>query len=156
MRKSSRPAEVIEARYDQINAFEKLLAENGTTILKFMLHISKEEQRKRLQKRLDEPESRWKFQPGDLEDRQLWDDYQQAYEVMLERCSTPWAPWHVIPADRNGRATGRSPRLCAQRSKRWIRSTRSRRGTHRISQSSETAQSSRRGGVVPASRGRGR
>src|SRR3954470_4115878 len=89
------PAEVIEARYDQINAFEKLLAENGTTILKFMLHISKEEQRKRLQKRLDEPESRWKFQPGDLEDRQLWDDYQQAYEVMLERCSTPWAPWHV-------------------------------------------------------------
>lgn len=94
------PAEVIEARYDQINAFEKLLAENGTTILKFMLHISKEEQRKRLQKRLDEPESRWKFQPGDLEDRQLWDDYQQAYEVMLERCSTAWAPWHVIPADR--------------------------------------------------------
>src|SRR3954467_11894319 len=94
------PAEVIEARYDQINAFEKLLAENGTTTLKFMLYISKEEQHKRLQKRLDEPESRWKFQPGDLEDGQLLDDYQQAYEVMLERCSTPWAPWHVIPADR--------------------------------------------------------
>jgi PPK2 family polyphosphate:nucleotide phosphotransferase len=100
------PAEVIEARYDQINAFEKLLAANGTTILKFMLHISKEEQRKRLQKRLDEPESRWKFQPGDLEDRQLWDDYQQAYEVMLERCSTPWAPWHVIPADRKWARNG--------------------------------------------------
>src|SRR5215210_1159175 len=94
------PAKAIEARYDQINAFEKMLTENGTTILKFMLHVSKEEQRKRLQKRLDEPESRWNFQPGDLEDRQLWDDYQQAYEVMLERCSTPWAPWHVIPADR--------------------------------------------------------
>ena len=93
------PADEIEARYEQINAFEKMLAENGTTILKFMLHISKEEQRERLQKRLDDPKKRWKFQPGDLEDRLLWDEYQHAYEIMLERCSTPWAPWYVIPAD---------------------------------------------------------
>ena len=94
------PKKVIEQRYDQINAFEKTLAENGTTILKFMLHISRDEQRERLQDRLDKPESRWKFNPGDLEDRKLWEDYQQAYEVMLERCSTDWAPWYVIPADR--------------------------------------------------------
>jgi PPK2 family polyphosphate:nucleotide phosphotransferase len=94
------PPDAIEARYEQINAFEKMLVENGTTILKFMLHISKDEQRERLQARLDEPKSRWKFQPGDLEDRLLWDDYQRAYEIMLERCSTDWAPWHVIPADR--------------------------------------------------------
>lgn len=90
----------IEQRYEQINAFEKMLTENGTTILKFMLHISKDEQGKRLQARLDEPESRWKFNPDDLEDRKLWDDYQAAYQVMLNRCSTEWAPWHVIPADR--------------------------------------------------------
>ena len=93
------PADEIEARYEQINAFEKMLVENGTTILKFMLHISKEEQRERLQKRLDDPKKRWKFQPSDLEDRLLWDEYQHAYEIMLERCSTPWAPWYVIPAD---------------------------------------------------------
>ena len=94
------PAEAIEARYDQINDFERMLTENGTTILKFMLHISKEEQGERLQDRLDEPESRWKFNPGDLEDRKLWDEYQAAYEIMLDRCSTAQAPWHVIPADR--------------------------------------------------------
>jgi PPK2 family polyphosphate:nucleotide phosphotransferase len=94
------PKAVIEQRYDQINAFEKMLVENGTTILKFMLHISKKEQGERLQARLDEPESRWKFSPGDLEDRKLWDAYQQAYELMLQKCSTDWAPWHVIPADR--------------------------------------------------------
>jgi PPK2 family polyphosphate:nucleotide phosphotransferase len=94
------PKKAIEQRYDQINAFEKTLAENGTTILKFMLHISKDEQRERLQDRLDKPDSRWKFNPSDLEDRKLWDDYQRAYEVMLERCSTDWAPWYVIPADR--------------------------------------------------------
>ena len=94
------PAKAVEARYDQINAFEKMLVENGTTILKFMLHISRDEQRERLQARLDEPKSRWKFQPGDLEDRLLWDDYQKAYEIMLERCSTERVPWYVIPADR--------------------------------------------------------
>ena len=92
--------DAIEARYGQINDFEKMLTENGTNILKFMLHISKEEQGKRLRERLEKPESRWKFNPDDLEDRKLWDDYQRAYEIMLERCATPQAPWHVIPADR--------------------------------------------------------
>jgi PPK2 family polyphosphate:nucleotide phosphotransferase len=90
----------IERRYDQINAFEKILVENGTTILKFMLHISKAEQAERLQERLDERKSQWKFNPGDLDDRKLWDQYVAAYELMLNRCSTEWAPWHVIPADR--------------------------------------------------------
>jgi len=94
------PKDVIEQRYAQFNAFEQMLVENGTTVLKFMLHISKDEQRERLQARLDEPESRWKFDPGDLDDRKLWNEYQDAYESMLERCSTPWAPWYVIPADR--------------------------------------------------------
>lgn len=91
---------LIEQRYEQINAFERMLVENGTTILKFMLHISKDEQKERLQERLDNPKKNWKFNAGDLEDRKLWDEYQAAYETMLHRCSTPWAPWHVIPADR--------------------------------------------------------
>jgi polyphosphate kinase 2 (PPK2 family) len=65
-----------------------------------MLHISRKEQRERLQARLDEPKSRWKFNPGDLEDRKLWHKYQAAYELMLDKCSTAWAPWHIIPADR--------------------------------------------------------
>jgi PPK2 family polyphosphate:nucleotide phosphotransferase len=94
------PAEAIERRYDQINAFERMLVENGTTILKFMLHISKAEQGKRLQERLDDPKKNWKFDPGDLEDRTRWDEFQEAYETLLHRCSTPWAPWHVVPADR--------------------------------------------------------
>src|SRR3712207_2197420 len=72
--------EAIEQRYEQINAFEKLLVENGTTILKFMLHISKDEQKERLQQRLAEPAKHWKFNPGDLDDRQMWDEYQEAYE----------------------------------------------------------------------------
>jgi len=93
------PKEAIEARYEEINHFEKMLTQNDTTILKFMLHISKDEQAKRLQARLDEPEHRWKFNPGDLEDRKLWKEYTAAYEIMLERCSTRWAPWHVIPSD---------------------------------------------------------
>jgi PPK2 family polyphosphate:nucleotide phosphotransferase len=92
-------AQEIEQRYEQINQFEKMLSENGTTILKFMLHISREEQGQRLKDRLDEPDKRWKFNPGDLDDRKLWDKYQEAYEIMVNRCSTPWAPWHVIPAD---------------------------------------------------------
>lgn len=92
--------EAVEQRYEQINAFEKMLVENGTTILKFMLHISKDEQKERLQARLDDPAKHWKFNPSDLEDRKHWDEYQEAYEIMLQRCSTPHAPWHVIPADR--------------------------------------------------------
>jgi PPK2 family polyphosphate:nucleotide phosphotransferase len=94
------PAEEIERRYDQINAFEKMLVENGTTILKFMLHISRKEQGERLQARLDDPKKRWKFNPSDLDDRKLWNEYQAAYEIMLQRCSTQWAPWHVVPSDR--------------------------------------------------------
>lgn len=97
------PAEVIEQRYEQINAFEKHLTQNGTTILKFMLHISKDEQRKRLQERLDDPAKNWKFNPADLEDRALWGEYEKAYETMLERCSTAHAPWRVIPADKKWR-----------------------------------------------------
>lgn len=93
------PKDEVAKRYSQINAFEKILADNGTRILKFMLHISKEEQRSRLQARLDEPKSRWKFDPSDLEDRKLWHKYMAAYELAIDKCSTPWAPWHVIPAD---------------------------------------------------------
>jgi PPK2 family polyphosphate:nucleotide phosphotransferase len=93
--------EAIERRYDEINAFEKMLADNGTTILKFMLHISKEEQAERLRERVENPDKRWKFNPADLEDRKLWDQFMAAYETAITRCSTPHAPWHVIPADRN-------------------------------------------------------
>jgi PPK2 family polyphosphate:nucleotide phosphotransferase len=94
------PADQVEQRYDQINAFEKMLVANGTTILKFMLHISREEQRERLQARLDDPRKNWKFQKSDLDDRLLWDEFQSAYEMALTRCSTDDAPWYVIPSDR--------------------------------------------------------
>jgi len=93
--------EIWSARYDQINAFEKILYEEGTTILKFFLHISKEEQKERLQERIDLPEKRWKFSSGDLKERLLWDDYQKAYEDVLEKTSTNYAPWYLIPSDRN-------------------------------------------------------
>jgi polyphosphate kinase 2 (PPK2 family) len=87
--------------YDQINEFERNLAENGTMILKFFLHISKEEQRQRLQERIDTPEKQWKFRKADLDERKYWDDYQRAYEAALSRCSTEYAPWYVVPSDRN-------------------------------------------------------
>ncbi len=90
-----------EKRYDQINDFELMLSENGTRIIKCFLHISREEQRQRLQERVDDPNRRWKFNKGDLAERKLWEEYQEAYEVALTRCNTPWAPWHVIQADRN-------------------------------------------------------
>lgn len=86
-------------RYAQINDFERLLAETGTLVVKFMLHISKDEQRKRLQARLDDPTKRYKFERGDLKVRKQWDDYQQAYARALGATSTPWAPWIVVPAD---------------------------------------------------------
>ena len=95
------PADAIEKRYDEINQFEKMLSNNGVTVLKFMLHLSKDEQAERLKERVADPEKRWKFNPGDLEDRKLWDQYMAAYEAALVRCSTEHAPWHVIPADRN-------------------------------------------------------
>jgi len=87
-------------RYGQINDFEKLLAENNTHILKFFLHISKDEQLKRLRERIDEPAKNWKINPQDFEERQYWADYIRAYEEALSRCSTPDAPWFVIPANK--------------------------------------------------------
>ena len=93
------PKKIWKARYEQINRFEKILSDNGTTILKFMLHISKEEQKERLQARLDDPEKRWKFNPGDLKERAFWSDYQKAYEEAINSCTTEEAPWHVVPAN---------------------------------------------------------
>lgn len=89
-----------QARFEQINNFEKILSENGVTILKFFLHISKDEQKERLQARLDDPEKHWKFNEGDLKERALWDKYQKAYEDVLNGCSTPHAPWYLVPADK--------------------------------------------------------
>jgi PPK2 family polyphosphate:nucleotide phosphotransferase len=94
------PKDVWSRRYDHINAFERQLAESGTTILKFFLYIDKDEQAKRFQARLDDPSKRWKFRLGDLEERKHWDDYIAAYEEALERCSTDQAPWYVIPSNR--------------------------------------------------------
>ena len=94
------PEATWQKRYDLINSFEKLLTEAGTTIIKCFLHISKEEQRERLQARLDNPNKRWKFSKGDLAVRKMWDDYQRAYEVALTRCNTDYAPWYIIPSDR--------------------------------------------------------
>jgi PPK2 family polyphosphate:nucleotide phosphotransferase len=105
------PPKLVEQRYEQINAFEKLLTENGTRVLKLMLHISKEEQGERLRERLEVPAKRWKFNPSDLEDRKLWDQYQIAYQTMLQRCSTSHAPWHVIPADSRSRRDAIAARL---------------------------------------------
>lgn len=87
-------------RYRHIVEWERLLADEGTTIVKFFLHISKEEQAERLQARLDEPDKRWKFASGDLAERERWDDYVAAYEAALSRTSTDHAPWYVVPADR--------------------------------------------------------
>ncbi|TWT33660.1 Polyphosphate kinase 2 (PPK2) [Posidoniimonas corsicana] len=94
------PKSVWSTRYDRINDFEKLLTEGGVRIVKCFLHISKEEQRERLQARLDNPDKRWKFSKGDLAERKLWDDYQEAYEDALNKCNTKHAPWHIIPSDR--------------------------------------------------------
>jgi PPK2 family polyphosphate:nucleotide phosphotransferase len=94
------PEEVWRRRYDIINDFERALyLDGGVTILKFFLHISKAEQKRRLKARLEDPAKRWKFNPGDLEERKRWDDYQVAYEDAINNCSTAHAPWHVVPAD---------------------------------------------------------
>jgi PPK2 family polyphosphate:nucleotide phosphotransferase len=87
-------------RFRQINEFERQLAEEGTTILKFFLHISMDEQKERLQSRLEDSHKHWKFNPNDLKERGLWDEYTQAYEDVLNKTSTRWAPWYIIPADR--------------------------------------------------------
>jgi PPK2 family polyphosphate:nucleotide phosphotransferase len=92
--------EVWERRYGEINEFEKMLAAEGTTIVKFFLHISKDEQKARLQARLDEPQKRWKFAHGDLVERKKWDEYQSAFDDAISACSTEWAPWYVVPSDR--------------------------------------------------------
>ncbi|MGH7560032.1 MAG: PPK2 family polyphosphate kinase [Gemmatimonadales bacterium] len=93
---------VWHGRYDHINAFERLLADEGTRVVKLLLHVSRDEQRRRLRGRLDDPAKNWKFEPGDLRERERWDEYTLAYQEALARCSTAWAPWYVIPADRNG------------------------------------------------------
>lgn len=88
------------SRYDRINEFERLLTEGGITVVKCFLHISYEEQRERLQSRLDNPEKRWKFSKADLAERKRWPDYQQAYEDALNNCNTEYAPWNIIRSDR--------------------------------------------------------
>ncbi len=93
------PEAVWRPRYEQINAFERMLTENDVTIIKFFLHVSKEEQRRRLLRRLKDPKRNWKFNPDDLDARDDWDDYTAAFREALGRCSTPWAPWYVVPAD---------------------------------------------------------
>ncbi len=94
------PSSVIEKRYDHINEFERLLHDHGTRVVKVMLHISKEYQLGRLRRRLIRPDKQWKFNPGDLKERARWDDYMDAYEIMLNRCSTEYAPWYVVPAEK--------------------------------------------------------
>jgi PPK2 family polyphosphate:nucleotide phosphotransferase len=98
---SLEPETVWSKHYDQIREFEQLLTQSGTTVIKFFLHISKDEQRQRIQERYDDPKKRWKFSLGDLEERKLWDDYMAAYEDALAKTSTDDAPWYVIPANRN-------------------------------------------------------
>ncbi len=90
---------VWKSRYERINDFERLLVESGTTIVKCFLHISRDEQRRRLLARLATPKKRWKFEKGDLVERKLWGEYQAAYEDLLTRCNAEHAPWHVVPAD---------------------------------------------------------
>ncbi len=94
------PEAVWKKRYEQINAFERLLTDEGTTILKFFLHIDPQEQKERLLERLEKPEKNWKFNAGDLKERALWKEYMKAYEDVLEKTSTPWAPWYVVPANK--------------------------------------------------------
>src|SRR5687767_84542 len=95
------PESVWSKRYDQINDFERMLTENGTLMLKFFLHVSHDEQRKRLRERVEDPTKNWKFNANDLEERKLWDEYTVAYRDALRKCSTEWAPWYVVPSDSN-------------------------------------------------------
>lgn len=94
------PEEVWSLRYQQINDFERMLVESGTVVLKFFLHISKDEQKARLESRISDPTKHWKIEASDVRDRAYWDDYMRAYEVVLDKCSTDWAPWYVIPANK--------------------------------------------------------
>src|SRR5207245_4373089 len=94
------PEKVWRDRYEQINAFEKLLSNNRVVLLKFFLHISKDEQAERFRERLDNPTKHWKFSVADLKMRERWDDFQRAYEDAINQCSTKHAPWHIVPANR--------------------------------------------------------
>lgn len=105
------PLKEVEKRYAQINAFEKHLVENHVTVLKFFLHISREEQAERLRARLEEPAKRWKFNPADLDDRELWNDYMEAYDLALDRCSTKHAPWYVVPGNSKTRRNAMIARM---------------------------------------------
>lgn len=95
------PELVWRPRFEMINDFEKILTGSGTRMIKFFLHISKNEQKRRLQERIEDPSKRWKFDPEDLEKRKLWNGYEQAFEDMLEKCSTKDCPWYIVPADQN-------------------------------------------------------
>ncbi len=94
------PEEVWGKRYAQINAFEREVERSGTQVVKVMLHLSKDEQRTRLQERLDRPDKHWKYNPGDVDERSRWLDYMEAYQAALDKCSTVGSPWYVVPADR--------------------------------------------------------
>lgn len=94
------PKGIWEERYKHINNFERLLVDEGVLILKFYLHISRDEQKEQFQERIDDPTKHWKFSIDDVEKRKQWDQYDKAYEEMLTRCNTPWAPWYIIPANR--------------------------------------------------------
>lgn len=93
------PKSIWKQRYEHIRQFEEMLAEEGTTILKFFLHISKDEQKQRLEDRLNDPQKMWKFSSTDVEERQYWDQYQDAYADLLEKTATPYAPWYIVPSD---------------------------------------------------------
>jgi PPK2 family polyphosphate:nucleotide phosphotransferase len=93
------PKKVWSKRYDHINDFERMLADNGVVQLKFMLHISRDEQKARFEERIADETKNWKFRVGDLDDRKRWDDYTKAYAAILEKTSTDWAPWYIVPAD---------------------------------------------------------
>jgi PPK2 family polyphosphate:nucleotide phosphotransferase len=94
------PQEVWEPRYDEINAFERELVDNGVSLVKVAMFVSLDEQRKRLGERLERPDKYWKYNPGDIDERLMWPKYEQAYQAMLDRTSTDYAPWHIVPCDK--------------------------------------------------------
>ncbi len=93
------PGRVLSHRFEEINDFERLLTQNSVVVLKFFLHVSRDEQKKRLTERLQDRKKNWKFRPSDLEDRALWGDYTKAFREVIAKCSTTWARWHIVPAD---------------------------------------------------------
>ncbi len=142
------------ARYEQINAFERSVVESGTTIVKVMLHISSDEQKARLMERLDRPEKNWKFNPGDVDERMLWPSYQEAYQTALEKCSTPEAPWFVVPADRKWYARLAVQNLVLEHLRRWIRAGRPLTTTSRRRRAASPPRDAGRPTAVGLRRGR--